>query len=260
MVIHELKCFGIRPGEGNGALVVLGAAADAGERQAFARSANKSACVFLDAGTGGAAWTLDYFYPHMRSPLCLHATLAAARVLLADTPGPLTVRTAMHGQVLALTSSAGTVFASLARQPAPDLALPGDLAGRLLAAPGLVFSSAPAIASVGSPKLLVEVADSAALHALKPDLAAIAGWSKANGVSGIYAWCRRPDGAFEGRNFNHLDPALEDSATGVAAGALTLHLGRSLDLYQGAHLGQPCLLRTRLDGDRIRIGGAAEYV
>jgi predicted PhzF superfamily epimerase YddE/YHI9 len=76
----------------------------------------------------------------------------------------------------------------------------------------------------------------------------------------VYGWCRRPDGAFEGRNFNHLDPALEDSATGVAAGALAVHLGRSLDLYQGAHLGQPCLLRTQLDGDRILVGGTAEYV
>jgi PhzF family phenazine biosynthesis protein len=260
MAIYELKCFGTRPGEGNTALVILGDAADLGERQAFARSANKSACVFADAGASSAAWTLDYFYPHMRSPLCLHATLAAGRVLLADAAGPLTVRTAMRGQALVLTRSGGTVFASLGRQPVPDLAIPDDLAGRLLGTPGLSFASAPAIASVGSPKLLVEVADSKALHALQPDLAAIAAWGKANGVSGVYAWCRRPDAAFEGRNFNHLDPALEDSATGVAAGALAVHLGRSLDLYQGAHLGQPCLLRAQLDGDRILVGGTAEYV
>lgn len=260
MAIYELKCFGIHPGEGNAALVISGDTANAVERQAFASSANKSACVFVDAGDGGAAWTLDYFYPHTRSPLCLHATLAAARVLLADAAGPLTVRTAMRGQALVLTRSADTVFASLARQPVPDVAPPTDLAERLLAAPGLAFASAPAIASVGSPKLLVQVADSATLHGLQPDLAAITDWGKANGVSGIYAWCRRPDGAFEGRNFNHLDPAIEDSATGVAAGALTVHLGRSLDLYQGAHTGQPCLLRTQLAGNQIRIGGAAEYV
>ncbi len=260
MAIYELKCFGTRPGEGNTALVILGGPSKADERQAFATSANRSACVFADAGSEGAVWTLDYFYPHARSPLCLHATLAAARVLLADSRGPLAVRTAMRGQELVLTRSTGTVFASLARQPVPTAVPPADLAERLLAAPGLVFASAPAIASVGSPKLLVEVADSATLCALRPDLAAIAGWSKANGVSGIYAWCRRPDGGFEGRNFNHLDPALEDSATGVAAGALTVHLGHSLALYQGAHLGQPCLLRTQLAGDQVLVGGAAEYV
>lgn len=254
MAIYELKCFGTRLGEGNAALVILDGPAAAEERQAFAKAANKSACVFVDGDT------LDYYYPHTRSPLCLHATLAAARVLLADSPGPMAVRTAMRGQELVLTRSGSATFVSLEPQPAPDVAPPKDLAERLLAAPGLVMASAPRVASVGSPKLLVEVADSATLHALRPDLAAIADWGKAHGVSGIYAWCRRPDGAFEGRNFNHLDPTLEDSATGVAAGALTVHLGRSLDLYQGGHLGQPCLLRTRLDGRQILIGGAADYV
>jgi len=254
MAIYELKCFGTRPGEGNAALVILEGPAAAEERQRFATAANKSACVFIDAAT------LDYYYPHTRSPLCLHATLAAARVLLADLPGPLKVRTAMRGQELVLTRSADGTFVRLSPQPAPDVAAPADLVERLLAAPGLELGSAPAVASIGSPKLLVEVADRATLQALRPDLSAIYDWGKANGVNGIYAWCRRPDGSFEGRNFNHLDPAIEDSATGVAAGALTVHLGHSLDLYQGANRGQPCLLRTRLDGGQVLIGGAAEYV
>lgn len=260
MTIYELKCFGTRPGEGNAALVVPGDRADAAGRQEFAKKANRSACVFVDPGAGEAGWTLDYFYPHTRSPLCLHATLAAARVLLADTAAPLRVQTAMRGQQLLLTRSAAGTFVTLARQPVADLAAPdtADIA-RLLASPGLVPASPPAITSVGSPKLLVEIADSRTLQALYPDLAAIADWGRQQGVSGIYAWCRRPDGSYEGRNFNHLDPALEDSATGVAAGALTVHLGHALTLYQGANVGQPCLLRSQLDGDRILIGGAAEF-
>lgn len=79
-------------------------------------------------------------------------------------------------------------------------------------------------------------------------------------MSGVYAWCRRPDGAFEGRNFNHLDPAIEDSATGVAAGALTLHLGHALALHQGARLGQPCLLTTALGRDQVLVGGRTSLV
>ncbi len=260
MTICELLCFGVRPGEGNPALVIRDGVASAEERQAFAKAANKSACVFIDAGDGGAAWTLDYFYPHMRSPLCLHATLAAARVLLADSPGPLKVRTAMRGQELVLSRNDSGVFASLARQPAPDAVPPVDLLAGLLGAPSFVPASKPAVASVGSPKQLREVADSDTLQALRPDLGAIVDWGKANGVNGIYACCRRPDGAFEGRNFNHLHASMEDSATGVAAGALTLHLGHSLELYQGANRGQPCLIRTQLDGEQILIGGAAEYV
>eukprot|EP01034_Spumella_vulgaris_P024291 gene24291-30612_t len=96
--VHQLTCFGSRPGEGNAALVVLGDASSAAERQAFAREQNRSACVFVDAGNAAGAdgqgdadaqYVLDYFYPHMRSPLCLHATLAAARVLLPAPDYPL---------------------------------------------------------------------------------------------------------------------------------------------------------------------------
>ena len=116
------------------------------------------------------------------------------------------------------------------------------------------------MASVGSPKLLVEVADPAALTALAPDLPAIVDWSRATGVNGLYAWCRRADGACEGRNFNHLDPALEDSATGVAAGALSRALGENLVLYQGRATGRDCLIRTRLDGDTLLVGGKSDFV
>lgn len=270
MDIYELKCFGIGKLGGNPALVIVDGPQDAAARQAFAKDANKSACVFIDPGSEGAAWTLDYFYPHMRSPLCLHATLAAGKILLADSRRPLTVRTALRGQALELTRNGDQVFAALTAQPTPDLApAPSEsdfrtLARRLLAIPGQAqgpaLASLPAIASVGSPKLLLEVADSASLQALAPDLAAIHAWGKANGVSGLYAWCRRPDGAFEGRNFNHLDPANEDSATGVAAGALTLHLGHGIQLYQGANRGQPCLLRTELADGKVLVGGSASLV
>jgi PhzF family phenazine biosynthesis protein len=260
METFELKCFGVRAGEGNAALVVIGDTGDAAVRQSFAANAGKPACAFVDAGDAEAHFTLDYFYPHTRSPLCLHATLAAARVLLARQAGPLRVRTAMRGQLLTLSLRDDEVFISLSRQQAPSPTLPAGLPEQLLAQAGLRLMSAPAIASVGSPKLLLEVADSATLSALQPDLPAIMAWGKEHGVSGCYAWCRRDDGAFEGRNFNHLDPSLEDAATGVAASALSLHLGRSLTLYQGAQLGQPCKLQTVLDGEQILIGGAAAFV
>src|SRR5437762_2412220 len=110
MDIYELKCFGTRPGEGNAALVIFGGPAAAAQRQAVALAANRSACVFVDGAT------LDYFYPHTRSPLCLHATLAAARVLLERSPGPLKVRTAMRGQELLLSHGPAGIFISLLRQ------------------------------------------------------------------------------------------------------------------------------------------------
>jgi predicted PhzF superfamily epimerase YddE/YHI9 len=94
----------------------------------------------------------------------------------------------------------------------------------------------------------------ATLQALAPDLAAITAWGKTTGVSGCYVYCRRGDGSYEGRNFNHLDPRLEDRATGVAAGALTVHLGRALVLHQGGS----CRMDTAIDGDLITVGGKVE--
>ena len=203
------------------------------------------------------AATLDFVYPHMRSPLCLHATLAAAQVLFRRHGAgmPLTVKTAMRGQPLTLSRDGETVFVQLARQEAPRIAVDAALPARLLAAPALELASAPGIASVGSPKLLLEVADVDSLYRLQPDLEAIAAWSREHGMNGCYAWCRLDEGGYEGRNFNHLDPALEDSATGVAAGALTVLLGHGLLLRQGRASGRDCLMRTALEGDAVLVGG-----
>jgi len=277
--VHSLVCFGAHPGAGNPALVIEGAAPDAAARQAFARERGVT-CVFIDqdgVDANGAQARIDYFYPHMRSPLCLHATLAVAAVLfarrdsvadpVADSVETIAVDTAMHGQRLVLSREDGEhgtdYFVRLSAQPAPAVGATPALAARLLGVPESVLPACPRVASVGSPKLLVQVADLDALYALAPDLHGIANWSKANGINGIYAWCRRADGDVEGRNFNHLEPTLEDSATGVAAGALGVALGMTpgqvLALRQGRATGRDCLIRARMEGGALLVGGAAEW-
>jgi PhzF family phenazine biosynthesis protein len=250
MQVQQVRCFGARAGEGNPALVVQGGPPYAAARQAFAQDSDVSACVFIDGDV------LDYYYPHMRSPLCLHATLAAAHVLFAQqgSSAPLAVKTALRGQVLALSREGEELFVALSRQQVDAVAPLADQVTALLSAPGLTLVSAPLVVSVGSPKLLVEVKDSATLAALRPDLARIVDWGKGAGVNGLYVYCRHGEGVYEGRNFNHLDPAHEDSATGVAAGALTALLARGIVLHQG---GGRCLIRTRIDGDAILVGGRA---
>lgn len=273
MRVHEFDCFGERPGDGNPALVIEGGNANPGWRRALARE-RKLTCVFIDsadeptnepaagpAGEPQVAAVLDFVYPHMRSPLCLHATLAAAALLFErqGRDAPLLVKTAMHGQPLLLSRDGNMVFVQLARQEAPRVQVDALLASRLLGAPDLVLASAPRLASVGSPKLLLEVADLQTLHALEPDLALIHVWGKEAGVNGCYVWCRtgeqRGEVEVEGRNFNHLEPRLEDRATGVAAGALTLALGHGFTLRQGRATGRHCLIRTALEGEAVRVGG-----
>jgi len=254
-------CFGTAEGGGNPALVVEDGPADPDQRLQLARK-RALTCVFIDAARGpGMVASLDFVYPHMRSPLCLHATLAAAQVLFAryGSDAPLTVTTAMRGQELTLSRQGETVFVRLARQAAPQADANEALVRRLLAAPTLQLASAPAIASVGSPKLLFEVADVDTLYALAPNLDAIAAWGRERSVSGCYVWCSSGAGVYEGRNFNHLDPALEDSATGVAAGALTVALGHGLTLHQGRATGRACVIRTALDGEAVLVGGKVAH-
>ncbi|MBQ5949735.1 PhzF family phenazine biosynthesis protein [Massilia sp. ST3] len=260
MKIHALQCFGARPGAGNPALVIEDDASGQEERARFARERNMT-CVWIDpANEPGIAGVVDYFYPHARSPLCVHATLAVAQVLFARDPQApsLAVRTAVRGQRLGLVHADGEFFVRMDVQEAAQPALDAKLLARLLLAPGFTPASAPRVTSIGSPKLLVEVPDTATLHALAPDLAAIGAWGKQAGVNGIYVYCRRADGNYEGRNFNHLDPALEDSATGVAAGALTALLGQGLTLLQGRATGRDCLIRTRIDESAVLVGGRVE--
>jgi PhzF family phenazine biosynthesis protein len=260
MHVHHLICFGADAGAGNPALVIEGDTSGAEARQAFAR-ARGATCVFVDDATN-APTRVDYFYPHMRSPLCLHATLAVAAVLFVRAPhaGPIAVRTAVEGQPLELVRGGDDYFVRLSPQQVAAQDVTVDVAAELLGVPAASLATPPRVASVGSPKLLVKVADTDALYGLAPDLARIAAWSKEAGINGIYAWCRRDDGTFEGRNFNHLDPRLEDSATGVAAGALTALLGLGLRLRQGRATGGDCLIRTRKEGGAILVGGAVETI
>jgi PhzF family phenazine biosynthesis protein len=256
MHVQTLICFGARPGDGNPALVIEDDALDQAARQAWA-AARGTTCVFLSRDG-----EVDFFYPHMRSALCLHATLAVAAVLFgrdgADAGATMTVRTAMKGQPLTLSREGNDYFVRLAPQPAPAVAIPDEQIAALLNAPGLVLASKPQVASVGSPKLLVEVKDVDTLYGLAPDLAGIAAWSKQQGVSGLYVYCRLDGATVEGRNFNHLDPRLEDGATGVAAGALAVALQHDVVLRQGRATGRDCLIRARVEDGAVLVGGAAE--
>jgi PhzF family phenazine biosynthesis protein len=247
-------CFGASPGDGNPALVIEDDGMDAAARQALAAARNTT-CAFLSRDG-----EVDYFYPHMRSPLCLHATLAVAAVLFgrAGAAETITVRTAMKGQQLVLSREGDDYFVKLAPQPAPQVDVSAEQVATLLGAPGLVPVSAPRVASVGSPKLLVEVRDADTLYGLSPDLAGITAWGRQHGVNGLYVYCRLDAGTVEGRNFNHLDPALEDSATGVAAGALAVALGRDVTVRQGRATGRDCLIRARVEDGAILVGGAVE--
>ncbi|MEM5338159.1 PhzF family phenazine biosynthesis protein [Paraburkholderia azotifigens] len=258
MKTHRMLCFGRHDDSGNAALVVEDPALTEPERLMFARQQDASATVFVDANSTGDT-QLDFYYPHARSPLCLHATLAASAVFFERHPETLKVRfvTGMHRQVLEVERIEAHIFVGTSAQRCPDLAIDIAEVTQLLCIEARELKGLPRLASVGSAKLLVEVAEPSALAALSPDLPGIANWSRKHGVSGMYAYCRVGDDVYAGRNFNHLEPRFEDAATGVAAGALALSLERSITLLQGDALGQPCTLLARYTNGAVQVGGRA---
>lgn len=262
MQVHKVRCFGAATGYGNVALVIENGPTAIEERQAFARDSGHSACVFITPQASlGELWEADYFYPHKRSPLCLHATLAAAHVLCGrNFDAPVALITAMRGQLVPLERAEGGLFAIVQKQALAPLGIAPGLPAELLGEPALQMTSPPLLSSIGSPKLLIEVADAAVLNGLNPPLERIHAWGQENGVNGCYVYSRTGEDEYAGRNFNHLDATGEDSATGVAAGALSAWLGRGLVMLQGAALGNPCRILTRVDGKEIYVGGATEMV
>jgi predicted PhzF superfamily epimerase YddE/YHI9 len=248
---------------GNDAVVVSGPELSGWspeDRQQFTIEHHAHACVFVDAdGPAYGPLALDFYYPHARSPLCLHASLAAADHIWKSGPqdGVLLLTSSMKQQALAFDRAGDTIFVSVDIQQAvfPNVSI-ADAAKLLRCDPGVIMSS-PEVDSIGSPKLLVEVASEDVLYSLRPDLDGITEWGRANGVNGCFVYTRMDAGQNEyaGRNFNHLDVTLEDAATGVAAGALSVRLNADITLYQGRNLDNPCVIRVSRAEGKIRVGG-----
>ena len=144
----HVEAFSEGPGAGNGAAVILLAAAvDEGWMQAVAGSLRQSETAFLLEEAG--RWQLRWFTPTQEVPLCGHATLAALLALGHwGLVGP--------GDRLALHSRSGPLAVGLERPPSPQAPGRGWItlpAGTLLAEP-----VPPALQALLGPRLGGEVA------------------------------------------------------------------------------------------------------
>jgi predicted PhzF superfamily epimerase YddE/YHI9 len=258
MKLHRVHCFGRTDESGSTAIVVESSALAEPGRLEFARQQDASATVFVDANAAGDP-QLDYYYPHTRSPLCLHATLAASAVFFERYPCIERLRfvTSMHRQALAIEVVDEGIFVVLKAQRCQKSISDVAETAKLLCVKSTHLVGIRGPASVRSAKLLVEVADESFLNGLRPDLTGIIDWSRQHNASGMYVSCQLRDGVYAGRIFNHLEPRLEDATTGVVAAALALTLERSLTLVQGDVLGQSCALYARYMGGAVQIGGRA---
>jgi PhzF family phenazine biosynthesis protein len=250
---------------GNPVAVVHGAdGLSTGQMSAFARWTNLSETTFLLRPTDpGADYRLRIFTPGRELPFAGHPTLGSARAWLAAggrAAGEHLVQECGAGLVRVRRDGQRLAFA------APPLVRTGpvdaeELAG-VTAALGLAAADVVEAAwtSNGPGWMGVLLRDAAAVLALEPDLAALAGHDV--GVVGPYAAGEHPDGAdVEVRAFVPELSGGEDPVTGSLNAALAQWLipgGRLPEDYlaaQGTRLGRRGRVHLARVGDDVWVGG-----
>jgi trans-2,3-dihydro-3-hydroxyanthranilate isomerase len=110
------------------------------------------------------------------------------------------------------------------------------------------------LASPGTPRYLVAVADRDVLRGLAPDLDRLARLP----VLGCFVYAMTGPGAAEARMFAPAIGVPEDIANANSTGCLAAHLNAPLlRVDQGDARGFPSTILASADGDRVRVGGVA---
>lgn len=249
--IFQIDAFTTRRFAGNpAAVVVMPDFPEDGVMQAIAAENNLAETAFLVPA--GGEYRLRWLTPTCEVPLCGHATLASAavvmerlepsrtRVTFHSASGPLTVTKVPGGYVMN--------FPALASEPVP--ALPG-LAEALGAVPLEVRADAI--------NYMVRLESAAVLRALTPDLARIASLDR-DGV--IVTTVGDAGHDFVSRYFAPARGIPEDPVTGSAHCMLTPYwagkLGKTeLRAFQASPRGGELL--CRLAGDRVEMEGSCVF-
>ena len=252
--ITQVDAFTARPFAGNPAAVcVLREAPPEAWMRSVAAEMNVSETAFLVACDGG--FNLRWFTPTVEVDLCGHATLASAHVLWEEGHLAAGSQARFHTRSGLLTAERSGEWIEL-DFPAtpPDAGEPP---------PGLVeaLGVRPLWSGRSRFDILVEVESAAVVRQMKPDFAALVKVE----ARGIIVTSRSDDPAFDfvSRFFCPAVGVDEDPVTGSAHCCLAPfwsgRLGKTeMNAYQASARGG--VLRVRLAGDRVIIGGQAVTV
>ncbi|MCW3848470.1 PhzF family phenazine biosynthesis protein [Sphingomonas sp. LB-2] len=249
--IFQVDAFADRLFGGNpAAVMVLPGYPDDALLQAIAAENNLAETAFLVAE--GADYRLRWFTPAVEVPLCGHATLASAavvmerlepgreRVTFHSASGPLAVRRAGGGYVLDFPA-----------RPSESVAAPAGLAEALGAGPDEV--------RVNAFNYIAVLASAAQVRALAPDMAGVAAMDR----PGVIVTAPG-DGAhdFVSRYFAPAKGINEDPVTGAAHCMLAPYwaarLGKSeFRAWQASRRGGEVI--CRLIGDRVELEGGCVF-
>ena len=115
--------------------------------------------------------------------------------------------------------------------------------------------------STGMSMMMVPVRDEDALGQACGQLSRLHHVTRATGTLVLYAFVPGDDGAARARGFFEAPgAAIEDPATGAAAGPLCAYLAKHLGharvtIEQGIEMGRPSKLDVEVDGDTVRVSG-----
>ncbi|MER7569558.1 PhzF family phenazine biosynthesis protein [Streptomyces sp. NPDC097941] len=263
MRIRIVDAFTDRPFAGNpaGVLLLDDAFPDDGRLQNIALEVNHAETAFAHRlpGDAEADWALRWFTPATEVNMCGHATLATAHVLYSTGAhrGPVRFAT-RSGVLIAAPGEDGSITLDFPTAPLTQVELPEGVTEALGADPLTAFDTGPNIGD-----LLLELADEKTVHALRPDLKALAAYSE----RGVIATARaeNPDLGYDfvSRCFFPNVGIDEDPVTGSAHTALAPYwsqrLGRT-DLTGLQASPRSGRIRTALRGERTLLTGRAVTV
>jgi PhzF family phenazine biosynthesis protein len=263
----RLSVFGVDGQQGNDAVVTsCRDLSSTPELKEAASHWSGATCVFI---ANAASKVVRFFAPSAELPFCVHGTLAVGAAV-SGTDGAGEVHIEVRGKNYTVRCNGHNAAVVLkgpfdaCTEPEPDA---------VLAALGfknadLAPQSALAVASAGSPKWLVHVADWQRLKSAKPNLQDLAHISRLRGVNGAYVFATAgiPAGSdVVARAFNPAAGVNEDAATGVAAAALAWTWRERIpsdwlviDQYIGSN--RTGRIRVRIVGDCIEVGGEVRFV
>ncbi len=257
------------PLEGNQLGVFLdGRPFSAEEMQSLAREMKFAETVFLLPAEEGGDVRARIFTPGNELPFAGHPVLGTAFVvgeaLGADA---VTLETGVGHVPISLEREGDTIVFGRMRQPVPTWE-PFERERELLDALGVESSLLPVeIYRNGPAHVYVRLQDEQAVAALKPDINALMEFDAgANCFAGVGR-------SWKTRMFYPAAGVPEDSATGSAAGPLSVHLarhgeipfGEQIEICQGAEIDRPAVLYATAAGegdrvDSVEVGGAAVIV
>lgn len=254
LAIVQVDAFTDKPFAGNPAAVcILPAPRDERWMQDVAREMNLAETAFLHRENGG--YRLRWFTPTIEVALCGHATLASAHVLWESGELATSAPARFHTESGLLTAARRSEWI--------ELDFPATIATPAEAPPGLLDALHVRPVAVARSRFdyLVEVDSEETVRRVDPDFPAL-GRIDARGII-VTSRASTPGFDFVSRFFAPASGINEDPVTGSSHCALAPHwsgqLGKpDLTAYQASARGG--VVRTRIQGDRVILGGQAVTV